>query len=162
MQDKRTREEVVAEDSYIGFLEGRPPRAYNVVVDLYASYYVFVCPVVESMETVWLRRVVENPQFDPFAEHFCEVLVQWYIPWGTSRDLRRLYIWWSTNANFRWKVDRSALCIDYVSTDNIMASWQPRKNDRETFVAPRKQVQFALDNLHCIVEEEREEALTIL
>ena len=43
-----------------------------------------------------------------------------------------------------------------------MASWQPRKNDRETFVAPRKQVQFALDNLLYIVEEEGEEALTIL
>ena len=43
-----------------------------------------------------------------------------------------------------------------------MASWQRRKNDEETFVAPRKQVQFALDNLHCIVEEEGEEALTIL
>ena len=43
-----------------------------------------------------------------------------------------------------------------------MASWQPRKNDRETFVVPRKQVQFALDNLLRIVEEEGEEALTIL
>ena len=29
-------------------------------------------------------------------------------------------------------------------------------------MAPRKQVQFALDNLHRIVEEEGEEALTIL
>ena len=66
------------------------------------------------------------------------------------------------NANFRWKVDRSALCADHVSTDSIIASWQPRKNDRETFVAPRKQVQFALDNLLRIVEEEGEEALTIL
>ena len=41
-------------------------------------------------------------------------------------------------------------------------SWHPMKNDGETFVVPRKQVQFLLDNLHCIVEEEGEEALIIL
>ena len=106
--------------------------------DLYAGYYVFVCPAVDSVEPVWLGRAVENLQFDPSAEHFREVLVQWYIPCRTSRDLQRLYTRWSKNANFRWKVDRSAPCADYVSTDNIMASWQPRKNDRENLVAPRK------------------------
>ena len=133
-----------------------------MVVDLYVGYCVFVHPAVDSVEPVWLGRAMENPQFDPFAEHFCEVLVQWYIACGMSRDLQRLYTKCSTNANFRWKVDRSALCADYVSTDNIMASWQPKKNDRETFVAPKKQVQFALDNLLRIVEEEGKEALTIL
>ena len=143
-------------------LEGRPPRAYNVAIDLYAGYYVFVRLAVDSVEPVWLRRVVENPQFDPSREHFREVLVQWYIPCGTSRDLQRLYTGWSTNANFRWKVDQSVPCTNYVLTNNIMASWQPRKNNRETFVAPRKQVQFALDNLLRIVEEEGEQALTIL
>ena len=105
MQDGRTREEVISEDLYIGILEGRPPRAYNVAVDLYAGYYVFVRPAVDSVEPVWLGRAVENPQFDPSTEHFREVLVQWYIPCGTSRDLQRLYTGCSTNANFRWKVD---------------------------------------------------------
>ena len=84
MQDGRTREEVIAEDPYIGTLERRPPQAYNVVVDLYVDYYVFVHPTVDSVEPVWLGRAVENPQFDPFAEHFREVLVQWYIPCRTS------------------------------------------------------------------------------
>ena len=135
---------------------------YNMAVDLYAGYYVFVCPAVDSVEPVWLGRAVESPQFDPSAEHFCEVLVQWYIPCRTPQDLRRLYTGWSTNANFRWKVDRLAPCANYVSMDNIMALWQLWKNNGETFVVPRKQVQFALDNLHRIVEEEGEEALTIL
>ena len=73
------------------------------------------------MEPVWLGRAVENSQFDPFAEHFCKVLVQWYIPCKMSRDLLRLYRGWSTNANFKWKVDLSAPRADYVSTDSIMA-----------------------------------------
>ena len=88
MQNKRTQEGIVAEDPYIGTLEERPPWAYNMVVDLYTGYYVFVRPAVNSVEPMWLGRVVENPQFDPSVEHFREVLVQWYIPCGTSWDLR--------------------------------------------------------------------------
>ena len=57
-------------------LNGRPPRAYNVVVNLYAGYYVFVHPTVDSVEHMWLGRAVENPQFDPSVEHYRKVLVQ--------------------------------------------------------------------------------------
>jgi hypothetical protein len=155
MQDGQTREEFEAEDPYIGILEGRPARAYNVATDLREGFYVFVRPAQNCDEPVWLGRAVENPQFDPEAEHFREVLLQWYTPCGASKDVRQLYTRWDTKTNFRWKVDRMALQADYVSTDSIMASWKPHKNDGDTFVAPRQQVRFALDNLHRIAEEER-------
>jgi hypothetical protein len=155
MQDGRTREELEAEDPYIGTLEGKPPPAYNVITDLREGFYVFVRPGHDCQEPVWLGRAVENPQFDPAADHFREVLVQWYTPCGTSKDVQRLYAGWDTKPNFKWKIDRSAEKADYVSTDSIMASWKPKKNDSNSFSAPRQQVQFALDNLRRIVEEEQ-------
>ncbi len=121
---------------------------YNVAMDLREGFYVFVRPALDCDEPMWLGRAVENPQFDPVVDHFREVLVQWYIPCGTSKDLQRLYTGWDTKTNFRWKIDRTASQADYVSTDSIMASWKPKKNDGDSFVAPRQQVRFAVDNLH--------------
>jgi hypothetical protein len=154
MQDGRTREELHSEDPYIGILEGRPPQAYNVAIDLHEGFYVFVRPANNCQEPVWLGRAVEAPQFDPEGEHFREILVQWYIPCGVSKDVGQLYSGWDTRMNFKWKVDRSASQADYVSTDSIMASWKPHKNDGDRFVAPRQQVRFAVDNLRRIAEEE--------
>ena len=155
MQDGRSREEFETKDPYIGILEGKPPRAYNVATDLREGFYVFVNPAPIAEEPVWLGRAVENPQFDPKAEHFREVLVQWYIPCRTSKDVQQLYAGWDSKSSFRWKIDKKAHTSDYVSTDSVMASWKPKKNDGASFIAPRQQVKFAVDNLRRIAEEEQ-------
>ena len=162
MQDGSMREEVGIEDPYIGTLEGRPPQAYNVATDVREGFYLFVRPALDSEDPVWLGRAMENPQFDPEADHYREVLVQWHKPCGMSTDPQRLYAGWDTKPNFKWKIDQLASCFDYISTDSIMASWQPRKNTGNEFIAPRLQVKFAVDNLRRIAEEERRATLKSL
>ena len=107
-------------------------------------------------EPVWLAKAVAPPQFDPEAPNFRQVLVQWYKPCGTSKDTRQLYTGWDTKKNFRWRLDRAAVQADYVSTDSIMASWKPKKNDGDSFIAPRQQIKFTVDNLRRIAEEEQQ------
>jgi len=136
MHDRQTREELEVEDLYIGTLEGRPPQAYTVATDLREGFYVFVRVAHNSCEPMWLGRVVENPQFDPKADHFCKVLVQWYMPCGKSKEVEQLYSGWNTKTNFKWKINRTALEADYISMDCIMASWKLHKNDGDNFVAP--------------------------
>jgi hypothetical protein len=157
MQDGRTREDLQADEPYIGTLEGRPPPSYNVATDLREGFYLFVRPGKNCPEPVWLGRAMQNPQFDPTAEYFRQVLVQWYTPCGSSKDALKLYARWDTDINFKWKIDRKAKMADYVSTDSVMASWKPKPNKNRTFVAPRQQVQFAADHLRRIAEEEQQD-----
>jgi len=87
LQDGSTHDEYKEEEPYIGILEGKLPRAYNVATDVHEGFYLFVRPSLDCSESVWLGRAIENPQVD----HYCEVLIHWYTPCGRSKNVQQLY-----------------------------------------------------------------------
>lgn len=109
---------------------------YNVVTDLHEGFYIFVQLANKFLELVWLGKIVENPKFDLHTKYFRKVLIQWYTPCGTSKDIHLLYFSWDMKMNFKLKVDKKALTHDYVLIDSIMASWKPHKNDGNSWRSP--------------------------
>jgi hypothetical protein len=122
MQDGGTRDELDEEEPYIGPLEGRPPRAYNITTDVREGFYLFVRPGANCNEPVWLGRATENPQFDPQVDHYRKVRVRWYTPCKRSKTMQQLYVGWDTKPSFKWKLDQTCGVADWISTDSILAS----------------------------------------
>ena len=143
-------------DHFIGAVEDRPPRSFNIARDVSPGHLLFVRPAEASEEPVWLAMAMGNPQLDPSLPNFREILVRWFVPFNTrASDVATRYRGWDTRTTFSWKKDPVDVEEVYIITDSIMASWEPREGrNARSYHAPRSQIRFTVDNMRRIAAAE--------
>jgi hypothetical protein len=64
--DNGTMREEYAEDArFMGRRRNRPPPSFRVGHDVYARYFLAVCPADGDLRLFWVARAVTNPNPDP-------------------------------------------------------------------------------------------------
>jgi hypothetical protein len=99
-------EEFHEDDHYIGPTSNHPPPSFHVVMDCHESYMLILHLGGEIYAIlVWVAKTFSPPNFAISSPHFCQILVEYYIPTTCNEYVFIHYTYCNTNHTFCWRVD---------------------------------------------------------
>ena len=152
------REEHQPDDRYVGPSNLRPAPALCIADNVYEGHLLILRPQEQDISRpIWVCRALSPPNLAVTGEHPRQILVQWFTPTSTARDLSKKWNAWDSNPNFKWKRDPKYSIPDWQPIDCILAAWPlPKHEDVEPLKVtnPPEQIGFAKDNLwRCSTQE---------
>ena len=111
----------------------------------------------DKCRPIWVCCVLSPPNLAVTGEHPRQILVQWFTPTSTARDISKKWNGWDSNPNFKWKCDIKYSIYDWQPIDCILTAWPlPDDQDVESLKVTilLEQIGFAKDNLRrCSIAE---------
>jgi hypothetical protein len=159
MQNGELREEHQPDDHYVGPANLRPAAAFRIADNMHEGHMLILRPQEQDVvRPIWVCRALSGPNLAVTGEHPRQILVSWFTPTSTARDLSKKWNGWDTNPNFKWKRDLKYSVPDWQPIDCILAAWPlPEHEDVEPLkvTIPVEQIGFAKDNLRRCSTAER-------
>jgi hypothetical protein len=159
MQNGELREEHQPDDHYVGPANLRPAAAFRIADNVHEGHMLILRPQEQDIgRPIWVCRALSGPNLAVTGEHPRQILVQWFTPTSTARDLSKKWNGWDSNPNFKWKRDLKYSVPDWQPIDCILAAWPlPEHEDVEPLkvTIPIEQIGFAKDNLRRCSTAER-------
>ena len=153
------REEHQPDDHYVGPANLRPAAAFRIADNVHEGHMLILRPQEQDIgRPIWVCRALSGPNLAITGEHPRQILVQWFTPTSTARDLSKKWSGWDSNPNFKWKRDLKYSVPDWQPIDCILAAWPlPEHEDVEPYkvTIPVEQIGFAKDNLRRCSTAER-------
>jgi hypothetical protein len=151
LQNGELREEHQPDDHYVGPANLRPAAAFRIAENVHEGHMLILRPQEQDIgRPIWVCRAVSVPNLAVTGDHPRQILVQWFTPTSTARDLGKKWNGWDSNPNFKWKRDLKYSVSDWQPIDCILAAWPlPPQEDVEPLkvTIPAEQIGFAKDNL---------------
>jgi hypothetical protein len=152
LQNGELREEHQPDDQYVGPANLRPAAAFRIADNVHKGHFLILRPQEQDIRRpIWVCRALSAPNLAVTGEHPRQILVQWYTPTSTARDIAKKWSGWDSNPNFKWKRDLKYSIPDWQPIDCQLATWPlPEHQDVEplkNITIPPEQIGFAKDNL---------------
>ena len=152
-------EEHQPDDHYVGPANLCPTAAFRIADNVHEGHMLILHPQEQDIgRPIWVCRALSGPNLAVMGEHPRQILVQWFTPTSTARDLSKKWNGWDSNPNFKWKRDLKYSIPDWQPIDCILAAWPlPEHQDVEPLkgTIPPEQIGFTKDNLRCCSTAER-------
>ena len=155
------REEYQPDDHYVGPSNLRPKPAFRIADNVHEGHILILRPQEQDIDRpIWVCHALSPPNLNVTGEHPRQILVQWFTPTSTARDITKKYDGWDSNTKLKWKRDSVYSIPDWQPIDYILAAWPlPAHEDLEPLkiTIPLEQIEFAKDNLRrCSAQEHRQ------
>jgi hypothetical protein len=159
LQNGELREEHQPDDHYVGPANLRPTAAFRIADNVHEGHMLILRPQEQDIgRPIWVCHALSGPNLAVTGEHPRQILVQWFTPTSTARDLSKKWNGWDSNPKFKWKRDLKYSVADWQPINCILAAWPlPEHEDVEPLkvTIPVEQIGFAKDNLRRCSTAER-------
>ena len=158
LHNGKLREEHQPDDQYVGSSNLHPAPAFRVADNVHEGHLLIQRSQEQDIvRPIWVCCALSPPNLAVTRAYPRQILVQWFTPTSTARDLSKKWNGWDSNPNFKWKLDLKYSINDLQPIDCILAAWPlPEHQDVEPLkvtISPY-QIGFAKDNLCCCAAQE--------
>ena len=104
MDHGKLREEFGIDDAFVGQRHDKPATSFRVGRDVYARYFVVLCPCDGDKRPFWIVRALTNVDAK-LVKHLQCILIQYWKPSASSNHIQETYGSWDGDRSMQWRID---------------------------------------------------------